>query len=178
MNQKATEFIYSQNTAFESTQNMNQIWQTRDIRNDVIIMRGRIPLYSVVLSGVPLGKPYGICERNSTSSDPHSLITVFPVGICRHWLSGNLDREKHNLENLLKCAPEMRWECTLRTRISLIPKRQTKDKENACRKSLCLSPPSKYKQRIKRKYVIKFLPVSPSLSVYLSLYAIQNRHKG
>ena len=39
--------ICSQNTAFESTQNMTQIWKTRDIRNDVIIMRGRIPLYSV-----------------------------------------------------------------------------------------------------------------------------------
>ena len=112
--------IYSKNAAFESTQNMTQIWQTRDIRNDVIIMRGRIPLYSVVLSGVPLGKPYGICERNSTNDDPHSLITVFPVGICRLCLSGNLDREKQNLENLLKCAPEIRWsiwECTLRTRL-------------------------------------------------------------
>ena len=42
--------IYSQNTASESTQNMTQIWQTRDIRNDAIIIRGRIPLYSVVLS--------------------------------------------------------------------------------------------------------------------------------
>ena len=39
--------------------------------------------------------------------------------------------------------------------------------------SLSLSPPSKCKQRIKRMYVIKFLPVSPSLSVYLSFYAIK-----